>query len=234
MQCPNKNHFFVIYRIRNLVNNKCYIGSAKNLHNRVVKHLSDLRRNTHHSIVLQRAYNLYGELNFVVEVIEQVTQETLLQREAILLELLGGEYNTQKAKNGFFLYTHSAEIIVKYNTRFEKNSIEGLKKKEILPDFIIDVNKGIRKIDICDKYNISQVTFDRYRRIINKYFPDAIAEEYKIRKPEYPIDQLNEQIKQLLPTKSTREIANILGVGKSTISYRTVKYKLNYAMSLDN
>jgi len=78
MQCPNKNHFFVIYRIRNLVNNKCYIGSAKNLHNRVVKHLSDLRRNTHHSIVLQRAYNLYGELNFVVTIFSKNKLESPL------------------------------------------------------------------------------------------------------------------------------------------------------------
>ena len=53
-----------IYSIKNKVNGKCYIGSTNNPRVRWSKHKGDLNRNTHHSFVLQRAWNKYGEANF--------------------------------------------------------------------------------------------------------------------------------------------------------------------------
>jgi len=60
-----------IYEIRNIVNNKIYIGSTKNLHKRKYKHFRDLKLNKHHSIHLQRAYNKYGNDKFVFSLIEK-------------------------------------------------------------------------------------------------------------------------------------------------------------------
>ena len=67
-----------IYQIRNLVNGKVYIGSAVNLKKRWRLHLQQLRSNIHHSIKLQRAYNKYGEDNFVIEIIEIIEDKSLL------------------------------------------------------------------------------------------------------------------------------------------------------------
>ena len=59
-----------IYQIRNFINGKIYIGSAVNLYRRKYEHLYDLSSSTHHNIHLQRAFDKYGEQNFVFEIIE--------------------------------------------------------------------------------------------------------------------------------------------------------------------
>lgn len=64
-----------IYQIRNLVNNKLYIGSSFRLYERMLQHFADLRRNDHENIHLQNAFNKYGEQNFIFEVIEFCDKE---------------------------------------------------------------------------------------------------------------------------------------------------------------
>lgn len=60
-----------IYQIRNLVNNKIYVGSSNNLYRRkTYEHFRELRLNKHHNKYLQNSYNCHGEENFVFEVIE--------------------------------------------------------------------------------------------------------------------------------------------------------------------
>ena len=59
-----------IYQIRNLVNNKIYVGSSNNLYRRkTYEHFRELRLNKHHNKYLQNSYNCHGEENFVFEVI---------------------------------------------------------------------------------------------------------------------------------------------------------------------
>ena len=61
-----------IYCIRNIVNDKRYVGSAVYLTKRFCDHKKHLRKGTHHSVKLQRAWNKHGEQNFVFEVLEVV------------------------------------------------------------------------------------------------------------------------------------------------------------------
>ena len=88
-----------IYRIRNIVNNKCYIGSSADFHNRERKHFSDLRSGRHHSSILQRAYNKYGEKAFVFEPIEHVDKDDLLIREQYYLTTFKPQYNVSFLAN---------------------------------------------------------------------------------------------------------------------------------------
>ncbi len=60
-----------IYRILNLVTEKWYVGSAKDIGKRWKDHKGDLRGNRN-SIYLQRAFNKYGASNFILEVLEEV------------------------------------------------------------------------------------------------------------------------------------------------------------------
>lgn len=62
-----------IYQIKNLVNNKIYIGSSKNFFYRKNEHMRDLKLNRHHNVRLQRSFNKYGKSNFIFEVIEFVS-----------------------------------------------------------------------------------------------------------------------------------------------------------------
>lgn len=69
-----------IYKITCLVNNKCYIGSSVDIYKRLCTHKFQLRRNKHNNKYFQRAWNKYGEDNFVFELLEETSD--LLEREA--------------------------------------------------------------------------------------------------------------------------------------------------------
>lgn len=87
--------FGFIYQIRNTVNNKRYIGSTNSIGMRRKEHLSALRREKHHSPILQRAFNKYGEQAFVFEIIKAgIPVHRLLEIEQQVLDELRPEYNT--------------------------------------------------------------------------------------------------------------------------------------------
>lgn len=88
-----------IYQIINLKNNNKYIGSTKNFLNRKNRHLRELRKNKHHSIYLQRAWNKYGEENFLFSIIKEyinINYNTLLEIEQNLINQLNPVYNVSK------------------------------------------------------------------------------------------------------------------------------------------
>lgn len=67
-----------IYKIENKINQKLYIGSAKNLSNRKSKHFSDLKKNNHDNKRLQNSYNKYGEKNFKFEILLYCDKKDLI------------------------------------------------------------------------------------------------------------------------------------------------------------
>lgn len=85
-----------IYQIRNILDNKIYIGQAKNFRARCNGHLSKLRLNKHHSPYLQRAFNKYGEENFVFEILLYCEPFELTYYEQKLVDLLNPSYNVCK------------------------------------------------------------------------------------------------------------------------------------------
>ena len=57
-----------IYIIRNLITDKVYIGSTKNIMKRISEHLYMLEQGTHHSTKLQNSTNKYLYKNFEVRI----------------------------------------------------------------------------------------------------------------------------------------------------------------------
>lgn len=82
-----------IYKITNIAVNKVYIGSSKDIEKRLKQHFGMLKGNRHHSVKLQRAYEKYGKDNFVTEVVEECTQDQLLIREQVWMDLLDVYYS---------------------------------------------------------------------------------------------------------------------------------------------
>lgn len=82
-----------IYRIKNSINSKIYIGSTKNIEARWAKHKALLRHNKHQNAHLQNAWNKYGENAFIFEVIEECKIEDLINREQFFIDSLNPEYN---------------------------------------------------------------------------------------------------------------------------------------------
>lgn len=68
-----------VYQIRNLVNDKLYVGSAKEFKNRYKTHLNSLAKGTHYNKHLQASFNKYGTDAFVFEILE-LTEGTLEER----------------------------------------------------------------------------------------------------------------------------------------------------------
>ena len=76
-----------VYGIINLFNGKIYIGSAKYIKGRFSWHYRALENGKHHSRLLQRAWDKYGEDSFVFFIIEH--RETwLLHREQYWMDRL--------------------------------------------------------------------------------------------------------------------------------------------------
>ena len=71
-----------IYMIKNLINNKIYIGKSKDIVRRWYEHKSDLRHNHHDNCYLQNSWNKYGESCFEFNIIERcLNEEDLDERE---------------------------------------------------------------------------------------------------------------------------------------------------------
>lgn len=123
-----------IYRIRNILNNHIYIGSTNDFYVRKIGHFYLLRTNQHHSIYLQRAFNKYGESNFVFEPIELVVEIDLLTREQWYLDTLQPEYNISKIA-GRIEFT--PEIREKISI-----ALTGTKRSDITKQKISSLKKG--------------------------------------------------------------------------------------------
>ena len=116
-----------IYKIVNKVNQKFYLGSSVNLYKRMLRHFNSLRKNKHHNIYLQRAFNKYGEDNFEFVVIEEC--DNTCEREQILLDELDFKmsYNVSKtASGGDMIHNHPDR------EKLIKEAIERLKGAERL------------------------------------------------------------------------------------------------------
>lgn len=74
----------------------CYIGSSKNLKNRIAKHKALLRKNKHENAHLQSAWNKYGEKSFVFEIIEFCLEDMLFSREQFYLNTVLQAQSFQK------------------------------------------------------------------------------------------------------------------------------------------
>ena len=108
----------VIYKIRNVVNNKFYVGSTVDARIRFQAHKRKLRTGKHQSPHMQAAWNKYGEDCFKFEVVEQVDcSEKLLIAEQVWLDEHAGKpycYNWAKdASAPMRGKKHSKESIIK-------------------------------------------------------------------------------------------------------------------------
>lgn len=82
-----------IYCIMNVENGKRYIGSSKNLYNRLRSHLSLLLNNRSHNKHLQASWNKYGEDKFIFSILEFCDEDIRFEKEQSYLNFMIPEYN---------------------------------------------------------------------------------------------------------------------------------------------
>ena len=116
-----------IYKIVNSINNKIYVGSAKNIKKRWSAHKSDLNKNKHHNKHLQNAWNKYGINVFIFEIIEVLTDVSLLiTKEQYYIDILNPIYNHCPIAGNCLGRIHSEET--KQKMKLKKVSEENKKK----------------------------------------------------------------------------------------------------------
>jgi group I intron endonuclease len=127
-----------IYKITNIVNNKCYIGQSSDLAQRLRRHIKTLINGTNQNTHLQNAYKKYGLGSFVIEIIEECRKEELDEREIFWIDYYKSydpEYGYNKTKggtggNGYLEvaseeYRQKIKVKTSENKKGERNPIYG-------------------------------------------------------------------------------------------------------------
>lgn len=108
-----------VYLIRNLVNQKVYVGASKDSKARMSRHRKYLKRNQHKNPALQEDWNIHGRMNFDFSILELAPPEKLLERESYWMKFYG-----------------SLDIEKGYNYWISDNSITPRDKKVSKPRII--------------------------------------------------------------------------------------------------
>lgn len=98
-----------IYKI--ILNNKDYIGSAKDIKDRIRRHLDDLNKNKHSNKRLQHAFNKHGIEFFNYVVLEEVCIADLIKKEQQYLDGCKPYYNICTTAGSSLGRRHSEETI---------------------------------------------------------------------------------------------------------------------------
>lgn len=112
-----------IYEIRNDINGKQYIGSAKCFHSRFRKHKTSLLNGNHHAVKLQRAWTKYGSSAFTFSPILLCEPKDLLMYEQICMDAFDAY------KSG-------------YNSTIKAESALGIKRSKATRNKISQAKKG--------------------------------------------------------------------------------------------
>lgn len=157
-----------IYKITCKVTGDCYVGSTTNFANRKTHHFSNLRHNRHCNSYLQKAFNKYGESNFVFKVLKYCTNNFIVWEQKYI-DNLKPKYNLTTIAGPNFRVGYKM-------TQSEKRHLSQVKKglthTEETKQRLRDANSGKKlsektrsKLSLLAKHNWKSKT---YRRRISK------------------------------------------------------------------
>lgn len=148
-----------IYKIINKINNKIYIGSAKNIKQRLKNHKTCLINNKHCNEYLQLSFNKYGNDCFIFEIIEYCEIEKLVEREQYYIDTLNPEYNICRVAYSRLGTKHSEETKKKIglksfgrNEAISKGHLGKTKDRYTIEQMIKANSKPILQFDKEEKF----------------------------------------------------------------------------------
>lgn len=171
-----RNKIAGIYSLTNKTTSKRYIGQTVYLNGRKGDHLLNLRRNQHDNDYLQKAFNKYGEEDFIFEVLEVIPKledcsndkDKLTEREQYWMDFYncynreyGYNINLSASINPMQGKTHTPEARKKISEAAKGRILSEENKKKLL-----DSRKGKPGSPI--KEIINHQTYEKYRSR-NKY-----------------------------------------------------------------
>lgn len=132
-----------IYSIFNKLNNKTYIGSSCDIKRRWRHHRQNLNRGIHHCIHLQRAWNKYGENNFIFSIEQICKRKELVNIEQSYLD---------KAKSDSKKYYNST-----YHAGGQQPKTVTKKQKEDIKKYWLKNNTAATFIYAKNKYGFGML-----------------------------------------------------------------------------
>lgn len=225
-----------IYRIKNLINNKCYYGSSKEVEKRWSRHKSELNKNRHHNIHLQRAWDKYGKTNFLFEIVETCKIKELLVTEQKYLDskpeynigliASGGDNITSNPNRSVIIENMTKSINARYDLMSDEEKIEKFSRpKEKNNNW-----KGGVSFKYCDcgtqiaPINKTCVKCRDKSGVNNPFYGKKHTDETKNKLRILRLGKKPGNIKKVTidceEYESLTEAENITGISKSTILWR--------------
>lgn len=190
-----------IYIITNVYNGKRYIGSTKDLYERLKHHKWDLNQNSHPNNHLQNAWNKYAENKFEYGILEFCSEENRLQREEYYINCLNPEYNLNGIDSNSVL-KHSEKTKEKISDSIKECYISG--KLDSIPCYIYSI-KDWSLIKECISVNeaseyLGMKSSVRSNIIEHRLFKNKFI--VRLNKFESKLDLINEVSKYILTYQS--------------------------------
>jgi group I intron endonuclease len=133
-----------IYQIKNIKNEKIYIGSSRRVDIRFKTHKRNLNNNCHHSYKLQNDWNIYGGSSFIFETIEEVIDDRdLIEREQYWLDKI------ESYRNGYNIFDKAYESTYNHINQGYEVKISYLKLKIFL------LEQNLKLTNICKQIGLS-------------------------------------------------------------------------------
>lgn len=192
---PNSEHQKCgIYCIRNIVNNKVYIGKSKNIYQRIQQHIYDLNNNNKkcENDHLRNAWSKYGGdffEYFVLEFLEE-NEKLVAERELYWMKI----YNSLDNNKGYNLRSDSdSRMIVhkdtsdKISQRLKKEWAEGVRKehgKKLAANWKDNKERKINQSKLFSKlktkylYRINNNLVD-YAELVKLGYKSAVSEFHR-------------------------------------------------------
>lgn len=216
-----------IYKIKNMINGRIYIGSAINFSRRIGEHTGLLNKNKHHSAYLQNSWNKHGGDNFIFGLIEQVKHsEDLIAREQCWMDTLNPEYNicpTAGSRLGSKSTEETKAKISKNNGKYwlGKSIPEDVKKK------MSNSSKGCAHSDATKKKISEATSGENHPMYDKKHTSSARAKMAKTKSK--PIEQHTLDGVFVRNWSSGKEVQNEIGFNQGNINKVCLgKYKQAY------
>lgn len=183
-----------IYKITNIINNKCYIGkTVLSIEKRFLQHKRDSKRRHLEKRPLYNAFNKYGVDNFVIEQIEECSPEVMSEREQYWICFYDSYYNGYNAALG-----GEGKLCFDYKQ-------------------IYDLwQKGLQVQEIKKQIGCS---YDTIRSALNQYNIPTFQRQQRIQQDKFisvaQIDKNTDEIINIFPSiaDAAREINKLIGKG---------------------
>ena len=197
-----------VYRIRNLINNQCYIGSVAwrgGFSQRWYRHQRELKKQEHHSLKLQNAWNKYGSDAFVFEILLYCEPKDCLIYEQIALDHYQLKYNISLVAYCPMLgrqHTEDTKAKMRQANLGRKHSQETREK--------------IRQAKMGNTYRRGQKHSDDVKAKLSYIAKQRVGERHNRAKlTQIDVNEIRQLLKRSMPQKL---IAQRFGVSRQTIS----------------